>query len=90
MKAAWTLVFSGRVQGVGFRMTSRALAREHPIAGWVRNREDGTVQMYVEGRPEDLERYLGALQGVMGRKIENTQVESGEPTGRMQGFEIRR
>src|SRR5262245_4151279 len=35
--------FHGRVQGVGFRVTARAIADEFAVSGWVRNEPDGTV-----------------------------------------------
>lgn len=43
------IVFSGRVQGVGFRYTACALARSLGLTGWVRNAADGTVEMEAQG-----------------------------------------
>lgn len=39
-----SLRFVGQVQGVGFRMTTRACALRHGVRGWVRNESDGSVQ----------------------------------------------
>lgn len=41
--------FSGRVQGVGFRVTVTELVRELAVCGWVRNRVDGTVELLLSG-----------------------------------------
>ncbi len=43
------LVFTGMVQGVGFRWTTQALARQSGVAGWVRNEDDGNVSCELQG-----------------------------------------
>jgi acylphosphatase len=43
------LVIHGRVQGVFFRDSMRGEAQRLGIAGWVRNRSDGTVEAAVQG-----------------------------------------
>jgi acylphosphatase len=43
------VIVSGRVQGVYYRHTCRAVARELGVKGWVRNRSDGTVEVVAEG-----------------------------------------
>ena len=45
------VVFSGRVQGVGFRFTCQSLARGFDVAGYVRNLADGRVELVAEGEP---------------------------------------
>lgn len=53
-RVARRLVVRGRVQGVGFRASVRARARSLGVAGWVRNRPDGAVEVAVEGLPADV------------------------------------
>jgi acylphosphatase len=52
------LRISGRVQGVGYRAWAVHQARALRLAGWVRNRRDGTVEIAVAGKTEALGRFL--------------------------------
>ena len=52
---AMHLVVSGRVQGVGFRWYVRVAGRRLGLAGWVRNREDGPVELAASGPQEKLD-----------------------------------
>lgn len=52
------LVIHGRVQGVGYRDATVQAAFTNGIAGWVRNRSDGTVEAHAQGEPEALERFV--------------------------------
>ena len=46
------IVVHGRVQGVGYRDAMTDAARRARVAGWVRNRMDGTVEVFVQGEPD--------------------------------------
>lgn len=52
---------TGRVQGVGFRATTHERAQQLALAGWVRNRQDGKVEVVAEGPAPDLEALLRFL-----------------------------
>jgi acylphosphatase len=52
----------GRVQGVGFRWFVREAARELGLAGWVRNRPDGTVEVAAEGSAATLDQLRDELR----------------------------
>ncbi len=43
------VIFSGRVQGVGFRYTVRSIAKRHPVKGYVKNLPNGTVELVMHG-----------------------------------------
>jgi len=53
---------TGRVQGVGFREFTRTIAQRLGIAGWVRNREDGCVEVAAFGKASQIETLLAALR----------------------------
>ena len=53
---------TGRVQGVGFREFIRTIAQRLGIAGWVRNREDGAVELAASGNPSQIETLLAAVR----------------------------
>lgn len=55
------VLFSGRVQGVGFRQVTVDLARRRELAGTVRNLGDGTVELDLEGDPAEMDRLLTDL-----------------------------
>ena len=46
------VVYTGLVQGVGFRATVKSVAASHDARGWVRNEPDGSVLAEVQGPPE--------------------------------------
>ena len=52
------LEITGRVQGVGFRESMRAVAQALEVNGWVRNCEDGTVEAVLQGAESDVERLV--------------------------------
>ena len=57
-RIARRLVIRGRVQGVWFRESMRREAEALGVAGWVRNRADGTVEAFVEGTSDAVERLV--------------------------------
>lgn len=52
------VIFEGRVQGVGFRYTVKDLARGFDVCGWVKNLDDGSVELQVMGDPEELDSFI--------------------------------
>jgi acylphosphatase len=83
------VISHGFVQGVYFRDTTRRLAQQHRVAGWVRNRWDGAVEAVFEGAPEAVERLVAFMrEGPRGAAVERVEVEDEEPEG-LDGFSIR-
>ena len=54
---------SGRVQGVGFRIRAMQFANQLKLAGWVRNLDDGRVEMELEGEREKIDHLFEILKG---------------------------
>lgn len=82
------VLYSGRVQGVGFRYTTQGLAAGHPIAGQVRNLPSGEVELVAEGESDAVEAFLAAVARRMANYITNTTVQDAAPSGQ-RGFHIR-
>ncbi len=61
----------GRVQGVGFRWFVHREASELGLRGWVRNTDDGSVEVVATGPPEDLEELRAELKkGSRGSRVD--------------------
>ena len=59
--------YEGEVQGVGFRWTSKRLANELGLTGWVRNEPDGSVSMELQGDEGQVAAFFGRLPRSWGR-----------------------
>jgi acylphosphatase len=83
------VVVHGQVQGVFFRDSTRRLAQQHGVAGWVTNRWDGTVEAVFEGENDAVERLVAfCREGPRGAHVESVEVTEEEPEG-LQGFQVR-
>jgi acylphosphatase len=82
------VLYSGQVQGVGFRYTTQRLAAGHPVAGYVRNLPSGEVELVAEGEPAAVEAFLEAVAQRMAGYITNATVQDTAPSGQ-RGFQIR-
>lgn len=92
MKRLFAIVH-GRVQGVGFRAATLQAARPLELAGWVRNRPDGSVEVLADGDPAALKRLEEFLRrGPPSAHVDGVDVSwepAGEGLDRLKGFEIR-
>jgi acylphosphatase len=89
MSARAHVLVRGVVQGVSFRalLKQRALARQ--VAGWVRNRPDGSVEAILEGAEEAVRSVVDwCRRGPAGAVVDSIEAEWEEPRGE-RGFEIR-
>ncbi len=77
------------MQGVFFRDATRQMARTRGVAGWVRNRADGTVEAVFEGEPDAVERLVAFCgKGPRGAAVDRVEIFDEEPEG-LHGFAVR-
>jgi len=84
-----TVLFSGRVQGVGFRYTVESLARNHAVTGYVRNLADGRVELVMEGPDQEREQLVRAVREKMQDYIHNVDRHTSAATGEFKDFSVR-
>lgn len=89
--ASMRCVVSGRVQGVSFRAFTRQKARELGLAGWVRNRADGSVELVAQGAAAELDKLkLVLAEGPMLARVDELRCETLDSGNQgIEGFDIR-
>jgi acylphosphatase len=84
------VVVRGLVQGVGFRWHTRAQARSLGVVGWVRNRRDGAVEVWVQGAPQAVAALVAWLEhGPPGARVDEL-VRAPQPPAIHADFAIQR
>lgn len=87
--SAFHAIVHGMVQGVGFRYWARGAAAGLRLTGWVRNLNDGTVEIYCEGAKESLDDFARLLQaGPPGARVERVDLHARTPQGTYNRFSI--
>lgn len=85
-----TVIFSGRVQGVGFRATVVGCVGDAAVTGYVRNLEDGRVEAVFEGPREAIDAVLDRVRDRMRWAIGSESAIESATTGEFDDFRIRR
>ena len=83
----WHIIFTGRVQHVGFRYTAYYFTRGLYLTGWVDNLPDGSVEMEVQGNPLQLQKLLSRLKGQF--DIDRISIDKIDPAPHERGFRVR-
>ena len=82
------IVFSGRIQGVGFRFTALNIANQYELKGHVRNLPDGDVEMVVHGPAEMIDNCVRDLQDSFVGSISHIDIEEATPDPKLTDFKI--
>jgi len=85
------ILYSGSVQGVGFRYTVKSVANGFDVTGTVRNLPSGAVELIAEGSREELEAFRHAIrESGLDHFIRDEDIVWAEAKGDFRGFEIAR
>jgi len=89
MRKRVEVYYTGRVQGVGFRWTTREIATGFEVAGHVRNLDDGRVELIAEGEEAELKEFLRAIRASqLGDYIRSAAENWVATSGNCKGFVI--
>lgn len=84
------VLVSGMVQGVGYRDFVRSAAEEYEVKGWVKNRDDGIVEIVAQGYPDALKLFQSRLsEGSVLSKIDNIATAIRTPRVLYEDFSLR-
>ncbi len=82
-------VVKGRVQGVGYRDFVERYTKEQGLSGWAKNNRDGSVEVVIQGTPDELKSCIEVLnQGSLLAKVESLSVEWRTPEKQLEDFKI--
>lgn len=89
MKKRVHVIVSGRVQGVAFRHYARRTALELGLTGWVRNLDDGKVELLCEGESASIDAMIHwCRQGPPAAVVSDLEVKEEPYIGNLRGFDI--
>jgi acylphosphatase len=82
------IIFSGSVQGIGFRFTTLNIANRYRLTGFVRNSPNGTVEMVAQGNADDITNCLRDINDSFADYITDTTIEDTTPNPQHKTFKI--
>ncbi len=80
-QSRYTIYFTGRVQGVGFRFTTIRIARGYSVAGYVKNLPGRRVELVAEGDTAELDSFVETVLEAMSGHIASHTIDRSAPTG---------
>ena len=81
--------FTGTVQGVGFRYTTREIAKRFAVTGFVKNEPDGSVTLLAEGEEAELQEFFREVrESKLSHYIHDMKAQWRKPQGRWREFSI--
>ena len=89
MEARARILIGGRVQGIFFRQFTKVNADKLGLMGWVRNNEDGQVEVVVEGKKDKIDELIKLLKkGPLLSSVSQIDISWEKPTGEFLNFKI--
>ena len=82
------IVFSGSVQGVGFRFTVLNIASRYHLTGYVRNLTNGKVEMLAQGPAETIDSCIRDIEDSFSGYIRQTDIQPATPDPKLADFRI--
>ena len=82
------IFYVGQVQGVGFRYTTRSFAKDCHLNGWVKNLDDGRVELIAEGDEEDINQLCRLLEEQFEGFILKKDIKITKAHGKFKDFQI--
>jgi acylphosphatase len=81
---------TGRVQGVFFRQSTRVMAIKNNVNGWVRNLDDGRVEIVAEGEESNVNTLANWCKtGPANSRVDEFELSEENSTGEFENFEVR-
>lgn len=82
-------VVKGKVQRVGYRDFVERYAQEHSLYGWIRNNDDGSVELVIQGTPDELKDCIEILnQGSLLARVDSFSVDWQTPEKQFDEFRV--
>lgn len=82
------VIFSGRVQNVGFRLEIFELAKRLELMGWVKNRDDKNVEAEIQGENEKIEFLIEFMKSLKRASVREIQIDDLSIAKEEKGFNI--
>jgi len=81
---------NGRVQGVFFRQATKVIAIKNNVTGWVRNLDDGRVEILIEGDDKCVDSVIAWCDcGPANSRVDDIQINNENYLGSFENFEVR-
>jgi acylphosphatase len=88
MKKHLHIYYSGKVQGIGFRYAIQDIATSLKVCGWVKNLNDGRVEVLVEAEENTLSNFLEQINQRFSRYIKEADAEWQPASGEFRDFQV--
>ena len=84
------ILVTGKVQGVFFRQATRVAAIKYNVTGWVKNLDDGRVEILIEGEDKSVDSVMAWCNyGPANSRVDNIEVTNEDYSGNFESFEVR-